>query len=270
MKNYKKKCNPLHQFVAPPEKDTAIIPTNPCVPSPCGQYSQCRTINGAPSCSCLQNYFGTPPNCKPQCIVNSECRSNNACVREKCIDPCPGSCGLNAKCDVINHTPICSCVNGYIGNPFTSCQLEPEPRKNLGNVVWEIFVKSLNWFSLVRDPVYSDPCNPSPCGSNAQCLNGICSCLPEFQGDPYAGCRPECVLNSDCPKDKACLLSKCKNPCPGTCAHNALCEVINHIPMCSCPSGMEGNAFVQCSPIPRMSFSPSQTASKLNNYWTQF
>lgn len=98
----------------------------------------------------------------------------------------------------------------------------------------------------------SDPCNPTPCGSNAQCHNGICSCLPEFQGDPYAGCRPECVLNSDCPKDKACLQSKCKNPCPGTCAHNALCEVINHIPMCSCVSGMEGNAFVQCSPITRM------------------
>ena len=94
-----------------------------------------------------------------------------------------------------------------------------------------------------------DTCNPSPCGANAQCNDGICSCLLEYQGDPYSGCRPECVLNSDCPRDKACLRNKCVDPCPGTCAPNAICNVINHIPMCSCPPGMEGNAFIQCRPV---------------------
>lgn len=91
-----------------------------------------------------------------------------------------------------------------------------------------------------------DACNPSPCAANAECNNGICSCLPGLQGDPYTVCRPECVLNSDCPRDKACLRSKCVNPCPGTCAPNAICTVLNHIPTCSCPNGMEGNAFIQC------------------------
>jgi hypothetical protein len=100
-----------------------------------------------------------------------------------------------------------------------------------------------------------DPCYPSPCGPNAQCNEGICTCLPEYQGDPYRGCRPECVLNSDCPRDKACIRNKCTDPCPGTCGQNAICDVINHIPMCSCPVGMAGNAFIECRPFKSMYFS---------------
>lgn len=99
---------------------------------------------------------------------------------------------------------------------------------------------------LATEPVHDDPCDPSPCGPNAECNNGECTCLLEFHGDPYSGCRPECVLNSDCPRDKACLNSKCKDPCPGTCGSNAVCEVLNHIPMCRCPDGMNGNAFIEC------------------------
>ncbi|XP_052871499.1 neurogenic locus notch homolog protein 1-like, partial [Anopheles cruzii] len=203
-----------------PIPHTPIVVRNPCVPSPCGPRSQCRDINGSPSCSCLANYIGSPPNCRPECSINSECPSNQACMNEKCRDPCPGSCGINARCNVINHTPICTCEEGYTGDPFTSCRPMPPPH----------------------------PCNPSPCGANAQCNNGVCTCLPEYQGDPYRGCRPECVLNSDCARDRACIRSKCVDPCPGTCGQDALCEVINHIPMCRCPDGMAGNAFVQCRP----------------------
>jgi len=101
---------------------------------------------------------------------------------------------------------------------------------------------------VIQAPVYSDPCNPSPCGPNAQCNNGVCTCLSEYQGDPYTGCRPECVLNDDCPRNKACIKNKCKDPCPGICGQNAICDVYNHIPMCRCPEGMQGNAFVFCSP----------------------
>jgi hypothetical protein len=45
---------------------------------------------------------------------------------QKCKDPCPGTCGQNAKCDVINHSPICSCISGYTGDAFTRCY--PIPR----------------------------------------------------------------------------------------------------------------------------------------------
>lgn len=89
---------------------------------------------------------------------------------------------------------------------------------------------------------------PSPCGANAKCEEGVCSCLPEYFGDPYFECRPECTLSSDCPLNKACYRNKCVNPCnANVCASNALCDVINHVPMCRCPEEMTGNAFVSCS-----------------------
>lgn len=154
---------------------------------------------------------------------------------------------------VLNHRPNCVCIDGYVGDPFTSCNPAPPPRnKNLflahnGSHNSPSFVFYLNFTE--KDPIPEDPCNPSPCGQNALCNHGICSCLLEYHGDPYFECRPECVLNSDCPRDKACRQNKCYDPCPGTCGSNALCEVINHVPMCTCPSGMEGNAFVQCRPL---------------------
>jgi len=92
----------------------------------------------------------------------------------------------------------------------------------------------------------TDPCSKSPCGPNAQCNNGICICLSEYFGDPYVGCRPECVLSTDCSTDKACIRNRCVDPCPGTCGQNSLCNVINHTPMCSCPPGTDGNAFISC------------------------
>lgn len=93
-----------------------------------------------------------------------------------------------------------------------------------------------------------DSCRPNPCGSNALCSNGACSCQLGYHGDPYFGCRPECVYNTDCASDKICQQNKCVNPCIGTCGVNAICDIINHIPMCTCPKGMSGNAFVECRP----------------------
>lgn len=95
-----------------------------------------------------------------------------------------------------------------------------------------------------------NPCNPSPCGANAICKErngaGSCACLPEYTGDPYTGCRPECVTNSDCDRSKACFNNKCKDPCPGACGLNAECRVINHSPSCYCLPGYSGNAMSNC------------------------
>lgn len=69
------------------------------------------------------------------------------------------------------------------------------------------------------------PCANSPCGANAVCRerNGVgsCACLPEYFGDPYTGCRPECVQNSECDQTRACVNNKCVDPCPGVCPPNA-------------------------------------------------
>lgn len=53
--------------------------------------------------------------------MNTDCSSTQACISEKCRDPCPGSCGYQANCRVQNHIPVCSCEPGFTGDPFTQC-----------------------------------------------------------------------------------------------------------------------------------------------------
>lgn len=204
------------------------IQIDPCQPSPCGSNSQCRKVGESPSCSCLPEFIGSPPNCRPECITNTECSFNLACINRKCKDPCSGTCGTNSECRVVNHAPNCACIVGFEGDPFVQCiQKQPLPVENV------------------------NPCVPSPCGSNAICKErngaGSCICLPEYIGNPYEGCRPECILSSDCSLNRACVRNKCIDPCPGTCAENANCQVINHAPTCTCITGYTGDPFRYCS-----------------------
>jgi hypothetical protein len=119
-RNYFKTCF-VAEDVPPP------VPVNPCQPSPCGPNSQCKVSGDSPSCSCLPNFQGSPPNCRPECVSNSECANHLACINQKCTDPCPGTCGSNAECRVISHTPNCVCLLNYVGDPFSQCI--PKPRK---------------------------------------------------------------------------------------------------------------------------------------------
>lgn len=99
------------------------IPRNPCNPSPCGANAICRELNGAGSCTCLDEYFGDPyVGCRPECLVNNECPQDKACLGKKCLDPCPGSCGINAVCSVNNHIPECSCLPGFTGDALHLCR----------------------------------------------------------------------------------------------------------------------------------------------------
>lgn len=121
-----------------------------------------------------------------------------------------------------------------------------EPPQNIDNII-----------SLTANPTpppkREDPCFPSPCGSNARCHvennYAVCECIPQYHGNPYENCRPECLSNSDCPMNRACIRNKCQDPCPGTCGVNALCLTTNHIPVCSCPDRFTGDAFRFCTAI---------------------
>lgn len=105
-------------------------PRNPCNPSPCGSNAVCKERAGAGSCTCLVGYFGDPyTGCRPECVTSSECAHNKACLNMKCTDPCPGTCGVNAKCSVVNHTPQCYCPSGFSGNALSICR-ENVPRKD--------------------------------------------------------------------------------------------------------------------------------------------
>ena len=231
----------------------SVAPTiveDPCQPNPCGPNSNPpRNLGTTCHCTCLPEMIGSPPNCRPECVVNSECPQDKACINRKCLDPCPGLCGVNAYCSVRNHVPLCICNQGYIGDPFSSCYRPTS----------KISCRS-NYCSLPTDFLATtprpeiDPCRPSPCGINAECSNrngvGYCTCYPGLQGDPYIECKPECSINPDCPTTLACVRNKCVDPCPGVCGVRASCRVQSHSPQCTCDPGYIGDPFSACYPPP--------------------
>ena len=115
------------------------------------------------------------------------------------------------------------------------------------------------------------PCNPSPCGRNAECTErgqaASCRCILDYIGNPYIECKPECTVNSECPNDKACVNKKCKDPCPGVCGIHASCHVTNHIPQCACDPGYSGNAFVACTRVTTCKFIHNL---HLSLYWHEY
>lgn len=119
------------------------------------------------------------------------------------------------------------------------------------NSLFHFFINSCacltNNFTATVPSSTRDPCSLYPCGPNAQCNGNECECLPGYSGNPNEGCRPECILNSECPRDKYCLRNKCTDPCPSVCGLNAQCTVVNHIPVCNCIAGYEGDPFAGCT-----------------------
>ncbi len=111
-------CSPL-LAIAPD-----VAEEDPCDPNPCGPNSSPPVPNGRQcQCLCLPSMLGSPPNCRPECEVNADCPSDRACISRRCVDPCPGLCGINAECRVREHVPICVCRRNYDGDPFSQCQL---------------------------------------------------------------------------------------------------------------------------------------------------
>ncbi|KAK0172482.1 hypothetical protein PV328_005793 [Microctonus aethiopoides] len=52
---------------------------------------------------------------------DTECLNSEKCIGKRCMDPCPGLCGIDAICKVIKHTMTCSCFKCYEGNPYIRC-----------------------------------------------------------------------------------------------------------------------------------------------------
>ena len=57
----------------------------------------------------------------------------------------------------------------------------------------------------------------------------------------------ECSIDNDCPFSKECRNQECVDPCGYiSCGSQALCKAENHIGICYCPQGMQGNPIVNC------------------------
>lgn len=116
-------------------------PPDPCLPSPCGPHSSCRSEGGRAVCACEPGTLGAPPSCRPQCVINQDCPLALACLAGSCVNPCAGSCGFNARCVVQNHRPLCSCDEGYSGDPFAGCNpLESKCRLSFVLLVYTLGV----------------------------------------------------------------------------------------------------------------------------------
>lgn len=208
------------------------VQQNPCTPSPCGPQAICSVnYEGQPLCACPEGSTGNPhgnEGClSRECEVDDECSPDKACIGYTCRDPCPGACGLNTKCHIESHRPVCVCEDGLIGNPLICC-IPPESQKS------------------------KSPCSNKRCGINAICQDvgnsARCYCPTDFIGDPNIECKPECEMNSDCPSNEACVNNKCIDPCTtkNVCGINAVCLCSDHTVSCHCSDGYIGDPLVQC------------------------
>lgn len=93
-------------------------------------------------CSCLPGMFGAPPNCRPECVIHQDCPSNRACIKNRCEDPCIGSCGFNAICTATNHRPVCLCIEGYEGDPYAGCTMR-QSKYILNFPMDDVYIKTI-------------------------------------------------------------------------------------------------------------------------------
>lgn len=66
-------------------------------------------------------YILVSENDPEKCVLNLDCHHMKSCINQKCTNPCPGACGLQAQCEVLNYQPYCTCMKGFIGDPFVKC-----------------------------------------------------------------------------------------------------------------------------------------------------
>lgn len=217
---------------------------DPChVLEPCNLPSKCKVIPSAPVrtmiCICPEGYISSGSGtCKPiesirtiGCIADSDCAPEKACVNSVCKNPC--NCGPHAECRIKDHKPVCTCEQGFEGNPEIECV--------------KIGCRSDDECSGTHSCINKQcvpVCNYDTCGQNADCFGvnhrAICECRPGLTGDPKVSCiQVGCRSDSECPLDRACINSKCVNPCEETasCDINEICNVYYHRPECTCKPG---------------------------------
>lgn len=194
------------------------------------------------------NCFKEPTTPSPECRTDLECSSHQACINEKCRNPCAerNPCAQNAECRVSQHRPLCYCPIGWGGDPQVQCY-KPECKTD----------HDCPYDKTCHNENCLNPCTLGAvqCGRGAECLaqnhRANCMCPAGTQGNPLVSCvTGVCQYNEDCRDDEACdrLNRVCRKVCDSdSCAETAICEGRAHQPVCSCRPGTSGNPYVECS-----------------------
>ena len=81
------------------------------------------------------------------CDSNDDCPDYTSCRNRKCINPCAVDkpCAPSALCKVVNHNPVCTCPNGYIGSPHTRCTPRKSPNNKVEMILYCQVYESKTW-----------------------------------------------------------------------------------------------------------------------------
>jgi len=79
--------------------------------------AECTVRNHTTTCQCPQGFVGDPfTSCGP---LKDDQVSGGSTIEKPKIDYCnPTPCGANTTCRVENIKAVCSCLEGFIGNPI--------------------------------------------------------------------------------------------------------------------------------------------------------
>ncbi|CAL4147453.1 unnamed protein product, partial [Meganyctiphanes norvegica] len=212
-----------------PQPDDAV---NPCDGSHCGPNSRCQATGKTFNCYCLPGFTGLPPNC--------------TCIGDKCRVPAPPAAPADTSDSLIpepkSHAPANPVPDSPHVHPDSTNYYCYPPNCELASSE-EVPV------TVLPDGV--DPCDANLCGPYAICASQVgafnCTCAPGYFGFPPK-CQPECVSHDDCPETLACDDRRCHDPCTGNYGDNAVCQVKNHIPKCSCTQLLTGDPHISCNP----------------------
>lgn len=247
---------------------------------------------------CLLGQICENTQCITGCRHDNNCPEESACINGNCQNPCllSNACGHSAKCTPFQHRPRCECNENHLGNPYVKCEPIPDDYCEVDSAcpLGKICDNSrcidgcrsdvhCKFEQACINKICQSPCNIyGACGINAACKavnhDRVCSCLPEFSGDPKSLCErakppPECTMDSachlgqictnercvagcrtsaNCPDENSCIKGKCINACAvsGACGRGATCTPSDHVAVCNCPSGFRGDPDVECREIP--------------------
>lgn len=177
---------------------------NPCAMNNiCAPDQQCRVLDTLPlrtiMCQCppdtVVDQIGRCAvivSTNPQCKSDNDCNTEEKCINGNCMEACRfDRCGVNALCKSFSHQAICTCAEGYTGNPHYECTNIPRQPTIVSPECYND--NDCSNEKACRNEVCVNPCREdSSCAVNAFCSvnnhKALCRCPPGYEGNPNIEC----------------------------------------------------------------------------------